>query len=36
MGFDWYGYEETEYIGEENIEKVIWTSGRVRNLENNN
>ena len=27
-------YEKTEYMGEENIEEVIWTSGRARNMEN--
>jgi hypothetical protein len=25
-----------EYMGEENVEKVKWTGGRVRNVENNN
>ena len=30
------GYEETEYMGEENIKKDIRTGGRARNMESKN
>ena len=35
LGCEWDGYEKT-HIGEENIKKGTWTSGRARNMENNN
>jgi hypothetical protein len=34
--YDRDGYEKTEYVGDENIEKDIWTSGRTRNMKNKN
>jgi len=34
MDCDRDGYEKTEYMGEENINKDMWTSGRARNVEN--
>ena len=36
MGSDREGYEKNEYMGEENIKKDIWTSGRARYVENKN
>jgi len=29
-----YGYENTEYMEEENIKEDIWTSGRTSHMEN--
>jgi hypothetical protein len=34
MGCDRDGYEQTGCMGEENIEKDIWTGGTARNMEN--
>jgi hypothetical protein len=36
MAFDRDGYDKTEYMGEENIKKDIWTSARARNVEKKN
>jgi hypothetical protein len=30
------GYEKTEYMGDENIKKDIWTGGRTRTVGNKN
>jgi hypothetical protein len=30
------GYGKTEYMREEIIKVVIWTSGRIRNVDNRN
>jgi len=36
MGSGCDGYEETGYMGGENINKDIWTGATVRNMENKN
>jgi hypothetical protein len=36
MGYEWDGYEMTEYMGGDDIKKDIWNSGRARNVENKN
>ena len=36
MGNGRDGYEETEYMGEENIKRHIRTDGRARNVESKN
>ena len=36
MGYNWDGYEKTGDMGEENIKKDIWSSGKTRNMENKN
>jgi hypothetical protein len=36
MGCGWDGYEQTGYMGEENIKKDMWTGIRVRNMEKRN
>jgi len=33
MGHDRYGYEKTKQMGEENVNKDIWISGRARNMD---
>jgi hypothetical protein len=34
MGNGSDGYNENEYVREENIKKDIWSGGRARNVEN--
>ena len=36
QGCDWDEYEETEYMGEENINRGTWTGGRASNMESKN
>jgi nitrous oxidase accessory protein NosD len=36
MACDRDGYGRAEYMSEENIEEVIWTSSRTREMANNN
>jgi hypothetical protein len=33
-GYGSDGYDEIEYVREENMKKDIWTGGRARNMEN--
>jgi hypothetical protein len=33
-GSETYGYEKTEYMGEENIREDMWTSGRTSDMKN--